>query len=156
MAKHSPTNDWDTNAVWVDARRAMTVTQERHTEPQDKTLKCPPFSMARVAMTGTAAADPAADGAGAQAPATVVPPGMRSGRWNSSNRAQLEDAVMVARLAGASQVRLVLPGYATIEIDLKHEKAAGDREPVQAAERSFAPRRRRTWFVELPQMSRQS
>ena len=37
-AKHSPTNDWDTNAVWVDARRAMTVTQERHTEPQDKTL----------------------------------------------------------------------------------------------------------------------
>ena len=40
---------------------------------------------------------------------------------------------MVARLAGASQVRLVLPGYATIEIDLKHEKAAGDRESVQAA-----------------------
>ena len=37
-AKHSPTNDWDTNAVWVDAGRAMTVTQERHTEPQDKTL----------------------------------------------------------------------------------------------------------------------
>ena len=37
-AKHSPTNDWDTNAVWVDARQAMTVTQERHTEPQDKTL----------------------------------------------------------------------------------------------------------------------
>ena len=37
-AKHSPTNDWDTNAVWVDARRAVTVTQERHTEPQDKTL----------------------------------------------------------------------------------------------------------------------
>ena len=26
-AKHSPTNDWDTNAVWVDARRAVTVTQ---------------------------------------------------------------------------------------------------------------------------------
>ena len=25
-AKHSPTNDWDTNAVWVDARRAVTVT----------------------------------------------------------------------------------------------------------------------------------
>ncbi|EOD27920.1 hypothetical protein EMIHUDRAFT_235370 [Emiliania huxleyi CCMP1516] len=96
--------------------------------------------MARVAMTGTAAADPAADGAGAQAPATVVPPGMRSGRWNSSNRAQLEDAVMVARLAGASQVRLVLPGYATIEIDLKHEKAAGDRESVQAAERSYVER----------------
>ena len=40
-AKHSPTNDWDTNAVWVDARRAMTVTQERHTEPQDKTLSQP-------------------------------------------------------------------------------------------------------------------
>ena len=37
-AKHSPTNDWDTNAVWVDARRAVTVTQERRTEPQDKTL----------------------------------------------------------------------------------------------------------------------
>ena len=51
--------------------------------------------MARVAMTGTAAADPVADGAGAQAPATVVPPGMRSGRWNSSDRVQLqlEDAV---------------------------------------------------------------
>ena len=32
-------------------------------------------SMARVAMTGTAAADPVADGAGAQAPATVVLPG---------------------------------------------------------------------------------
>ena len=38
-AKHSPTNDWDTNAVWVEARRAMTVTQERHTEPQDRTLQ---------------------------------------------------------------------------------------------------------------------
>ena len=49
--------------------------------------------MARVAMTGTAAAEPAADGAGAQAPATVVPPGMRSGPWNRSDRAQLEDAV---------------------------------------------------------------
>ena len=97
---------------------------------------CPPFAMARVAMTGTAAADPVADGAGAQAPATVVPPGMRSGRWNSSDRVQLEDAVMVARIAGASQVRLIRPGYATIEIDLKHEKAAGDRESVQAAERS--------------------
>ena len=96
--------------------------------------------MARVAMTGTAAAEPVADGAGAQAPATVVLPGMRSGRWNSSNRAQLEDAVMVARLAGASQVRLVLPGYATIEIDLKHEKAAGDRESVQAAEHSYVER----------------
>ena len=75
--------------------------------------------MARVAMTGTAAADPVADGAGAQAPATVVPPGMRSGRWNSSDRVQLEDAVMVARIAGASQVRLIRPGYATIEIDLR-------------------------------------
>ena len=61
--------------------------------------------MARVAMTGTAAADPVADGAGAQAPATVVPPGMRSGPWNSYDRAQLQDAMMVARLAGASQVR---------------------------------------------------
>ena len=55
-------------------------------------------AMARVAMTGTAAADPVADGAGAQAPATVVPPGMRSGPWNRSDRAQLEDAVSVARL----------------------------------------------------------
>mmetsp|Transcript_27509 Transcript_27509/g.88492 ORF Transcript_27509/g.88492 Transcript_27509/m.88492 type:complete len:214 (-) Transcript_27509:1488-2129(-) len=41
---------------------------------------------------------------------------------------------MVARIAGASQVRLIGPGYATIEIDLKHEKAAGDRESVKAAE----------------------
>ena len=88
-------------------------------------------------MTGTAAADPAADGAGAQAPATVVPPGMRSGRWNSSDRAQLEDAVSVARLFGASCVRVIRPGYATIEVDLKHEKAAGDRESVQAAVRSM-------------------
>ena len=99
-----------------------------------------PFSMARVAMTGTAAADPVADGAGAQAPATVVPPGMRSGRWNSSDRAQLEDAVSVARLFGASCVRVIRPGYATIEVDLKHEKAAGDRESVQAAERSYIER----------------
>ena len=96
--------------------------------------------MARVAMTGTAAADPAADGAGAQAPATVVPPGMRSGRWNSSDRAQLEDAVGVARLFGASCVRVIRPGYATIEVDLKHEKAAGDRESVKAAERSYIER----------------
>ena len=96
--------------------------------------------MARVAMTGTAAADPVADGAGAQAPATVVPPGMRSGRWNSSDRAQLEDAVGVARLFGASCVRVIRPGYATIEVDLKHEKAAGDRESVQAAERSYIER----------------
>ena len=58
--------------------------------------------MARVAMTGTAAADPAADEAGAQAPATVVPPGMRS-NWT------LEDVVCVAQLFGASQVRLI--GY---------------------------------------------
>ena len=34
-ARHSPTNDWDTDAVWVDAGRAVTATQERHTEPQD-------------------------------------------------------------------------------------------------------------------------
>ena len=91
-------------------------------------------------MTGTAAADPVADGAGAQAPATVVPPGMRSGRWNSSDRAQLEDAVGVARLFGASCVRVIRPGYATIEVDLKHEKAAGDRESVKAAERSYIER----------------
>ena len=96
--------------------------------------------MARVAMTGTAAAEPAADGAGAQAPATVVPPGTRSGRWNSSDRAQLEDAVSVARLFGASCVRVIRPGYATIEVDLKHEKAAGDRESVKAAERSYIER----------------
>ena len=96
--------------------------------------------MARVAMTGTAAADPVADGAGAQAPATVVPPGMRSGRWNSSDKAQLEDAVGVARLFGASCVRVIRPGYATIEVDLKHEKAAGDRESVKAAERSYIER----------------
>ena len=82
-----------------------------------------------------------ADGAGAQAPATVVPPGMRSGRWNSSDRAQLEDAVSVAKLFGASCVRVIKPGYATIEVDLKHEKAAGDRESVQeAAERSYIER----------------
>jgi len=91
-------------------------------------------------MTGTAAADPVADGAGAQAPATVVPPGMRSGRWNSSDKAQLEDAVGVARLFGASCVRVIRPGYATIEVDLKHEKAAGDRESVKAAERSYIER----------------
>ncbi|EOD20534.1 hypothetical protein EMIHUDRAFT_208438 [Emiliania huxleyi CCMP1516] len=96
--------------------------------------------MARVAMTGTAAADPVADGAGAQAPATVVLPGMRSGPWNRSDRAQLEDAVGVARLFGASCVRLIRPGYATIEVDLKHEKAAGDRESVKVAERSYIER----------------
>ena len=31
-AKHSPTNDWDTNAVWVDARRAMTATHRSDTQ----------------------------------------------------------------------------------------------------------------------------
>mmetsp|Transcript_49544 Transcript_49544/g.155607 ORF Transcript_49544/g.155607 Transcript_49544/m.155607 type:complete len:172 (-) Transcript_49544:115-630(-) len=31
-------NDLDTNAVWVDARRAVTVTQKPVTEPLDKTL----------------------------------------------------------------------------------------------------------------------
>ena len=81
-----------------------------------------------------------ADGAGAQAPATVVPPGMRSGPWNSYDKAQLEDAVGVARLFGASCVRVIRPGYATIEVDLKHEKAAGDRESVKAAERSYIER----------------
>ena len=96
--------------------------------------------MARVAMTGTAAAEPAADGAGAQAPATVVLPGVRSGPWNSYDRAQLEDAVGVARLFGASCVRVIRPGYATIEVDLKHEKAAGDRESVKAEERSYIER----------------
>ena len=102
--------------------------------------------MARVAMTGTAAADPVADGAGAQAPATVVPPGMRSGPWNSYDRAQLQDAVMVARLAGASQVRLIRPGYATIEVDLKHEKAARATASLcrrRSARSSSAPRRGR-------------
>ncbi|EOD28899.1 hypothetical protein EMIHUDRAFT_234422 [Emiliania huxleyi CCMP1516] len=65
-------------------------------------------------MTGTAAADPVADGAGAQAPATVVLPGMRGGPWNS---------YMIAR---NWRTRVIRPGYATIEVDLKHEKAAGD------------------------------
>ena len=97
--------------------------------------------MARVAMTGTAAADPAADGAGAQAPATVGPPGMRRGRpWNSSDRAHMQDCLIAARLAGVSQLRYEVPGYGTATFDLKHEKAAGDREPVQAAERSFVER----------------
>ena len=77
---------------------------------------------------------------GAQAPATVVPPGMRSGPWNSYDKAQLEDAVGVARLFGASCVRVIRPGYATIEVDLKHEKAAGDRESVKSAERSYIER----------------
>ena len=46
----------------------------------------------------------------------------------------------VARLLGASCVRVIRPGYATIEVDLKHEKAAGDRESVKAAERSYIER----------------
>ena len=47
----------------------------------------------------------------------------------------------VARLFGASCVRVIRPGYATIEVDLKHEKAAGaDRESVKAAERSYIER----------------
>ena len=48
-------------------------------------------------------------------------------------------ALGVARLSsfGASCVRVIRPGYATIEVDLKHEKAAGDRESVKAAERSY-------------------
>ena len=97
--------------------------------------------MVRVAMTGTAAAEPAADGAGAQAPATVGPPGMRRGRpWNSSDRAHMQDCLIAARLAGVSQLRYEVPGYGTATFDLKHEKAAGDREPVQAAERSFVER----------------
>ena len=97
--------------------------------------------MARVAMTGTAAADPAADGAGAQAPATVGPPGMRRGRpWNSSDRAHMQDCLIAARLAGVSQLRYEVPGYGTATFELKSEKAAGDREPVQAAERSFIER----------------
>ena len=41
---------------------------------------------------------------------------------------------------GASCVRVIRPGYATIEVDLKHEKAAGDRESVKAAERSYIER----------------
>ena len=47
---------------------------------------------------------------------------------------------MIKRVAGASCVRVIRPGYATIEVDLKHEKAAGDRESVQAAERSYVER----------------
>ena len=97
--------------------------------------------MARVAMTGTAAADPVADGAGAQAPATVGPPGTRRGRpWNRYDRAHMEDCLIAARLAGVSQLRYECPGYGTATFELKSEKAAGDREPVQAAERSFVER----------------
>ena len=40
--------------------------------------------------------------------------------------------VWVARLFGASCVRVIQPGYATIEVELKNEKAAGDRESVKA------------------------
>ena len=86
--------------------------------------------MARVAMTGTAAADPVADGAGAQAPATVGPPGMRRGRpWNSSDRAHMQDCLIAARLAGVSQLRYEVPGYGTATFDLKHERAAGEQDP---------------------------
>ena len=35
---------------------------------------------------------------------------------------------------------MIRPGYATIEVDLKHEKAAGDRESAKAAERSYIER----------------
>ncbi|EOD41931.1 hypothetical protein EMIHUDRAFT_194531 [Emiliania huxleyi CCMP1516] len=48
--------------------------------------------------------------------------------------------LIAARLAGVSQLRYEVPGYGTATFDLKHEKAAGDREPVQAAERSFVER----------------
>ncbi|EOD23580.1 hypothetical protein EMIHUDRAFT_254927, partial [Emiliania huxleyi CCMP1516] len=63
-------------------------------------------------MTGTAAADPVADGAGAQAPATVVLPGMRGGPWNS---------YMIAR-------------------NWRTRPRATHRESVQAAERSYVER----------------
>ncbi|EOD40457.1 hypothetical protein EMIHUDRAFT_251140 [Emiliania huxleyi CCMP1516] len=80
--------------------------------------------VARVALTGTAAADPA----------TVGPPGMRHGRpWNSSHRAHMQETASLPQ-------GLQVPGYGTATFDLKHEKAAGDREPVQAAERSFVER----------------
>ena len=46
----------------------------------------------------------------------------------------------VARLFGASCVRVIRPGYATIEVELKNEKAAGDRESLKAAERSYIER----------------
>jgi len=52
----------------------------------------------------------------------------------------MEDCLIAARLAGVSQLRYEVPGYGTATFDLKHEKAAGDREPVQAAERSFVER----------------
>ena len=53
--------------------------------------------------------------------------------WRSSSLAK-------TFLSQGSQVRLTRPGYATIEIDLKHEKAAGDRESVKVAERSCVER----------------
>ena len=90
--------------------------------------------MVRVAMTGTAAAEPAADGAGAQAPATVGPPGTRRGRpWNSSHRAHMEDCLIAARLAGVSQLRYEVPGYGT-----RGERAAraAERRGARAASRS--------------------
>ena len=52
----------------------------------------------------------------------------------------MQDCLIAARLAGVSQLRYEVPGYGTATFDLKHEKAAGDREPVQAAERSFVER----------------
>ena len=97
--------------------------------------------MVHVAMTGTAAAEPAADGADAQAPATVGQPRTRRGRpWSRYDRAHMEDCLIAARLAGVSQLRYECPGYGTATFELKSEKAAGDREPVQAAERSFVER----------------
>ena len=52
----------------------------------------------------------------------------------------MEDCLIAARLAGVSQLRYECPGYGTATFELKSEKAAGDREPVQAAERSFVER----------------
>ena len=52
----------------------------------------------------------------------------------------MEDCLIAARLAGVSQLKYEVPGYGTATFELKSEKAAGDREPVQAAERSFIER----------------
>ena len=52
----------------------------------------------------------------------------------------MQDCLIAARLAGASQLKYEVPGYGTATFELKSEKAAGDREPVQAAERSFIER----------------
>ena len=52
----------------------------------------------------------------------------------------MEDCLIAARLAGVSQLRYECPGYGTATFELKSEKAAGAREPVQAAERSFVER----------------